>query len=78
MHGCIKLIMLKMTLVVVCLKGAFQDCLDFFFKVGIHAFFAKDGAIEGDLRGILFDIFVLFNMRPMLPATCNMLNRVLL
>ena len=49
---------LPKTVVVVHLRGGhFCDSLDF-FSIGLYAFFAKDGAVEGNLAGFYLTFFV--------------------
>ena len=47
-----------MTIVVVHLRGHFCDSLDFFFRIRLHALFAKDGAVDGDLGAFYLTVFV--------------------
>ena len=47
------------------------------FEVGVHAFFAKHVAVEGNLW-VFYLTFFLLNMRPLLFSTCIKLSRLLL
>ena len=67
MYGCKRFTRPKMTVVFVHHGGHFYDSLDF-FRAGIHAFFARDGAIKGDL-GVVYLTFLVLNMRLLLLAT---------